>query len=89
MINIITETRERSSAAMIESHTPSSFRKIGRIITAKTWKRSVLKNDIIAETNPSLSAVKNDEPNMLNPANRKEKQYMVNPLTVISKSSLS
>lgn len=38
----------------------------GNINITITWNTKVLKNDIKAETNPLLSAVKNDEANILN-----------------------
>ena len=64
--------RESSSATITENHTPSSAvgNIIGRSITVEVWKTRVRRNEIIAETPPLLSAVKNDEPKMLYPAKR-------------------
>ena len=76
-----------SSATIIDIQMPSSSHIRGRIITAPVWKTSVLINEIIAEVSPSLRAVKNDEPNIANPANKNEKEYIRKPRSVISKST--
>ena len=63
---------ESNSATITENQTPSipegNIR--GKIMTVEVWKTIVRKNEIIADTPPLLSAVKNDEPKMLKPANR-------------------
>ena len=69
---------DASSAATIESHTPSSSQNIGKIMTAATWKTSVLKNEMSADVRPSLKAVKKDEPNIENPENRNENEKILN-----------
>ena len=59
----------------------------GRIRTATVWKTNVLKKDISAEVNPSLSAVKNPEVKIANPINKKHSANNLNPETVSSSSS--
>ena len=63
-----------NSTTTIDAQIPSSSQIIGRIITAAIWKTSVLKNEIIADVRPSLSAVKNDEPKIAIPAKRNENE---------------
>ena len=70
--NIVTVTAI-TSAAIIEYQMPSIPQINGRIITAALSNNSVRRNEISAEVNPSFSAVKNAEPKMEIPANRKAK----------------
>ena len=56
-----------ASAKVTESHMPLMPRKIGRISTQTIWKTSVRKKEIVAETNPLFSAVKNAELKILKP----------------------
>ena len=65
-----------SSATTMDIQIPSSSNTSGNSITAAIWKTSVLKNDMSAEIRPLLSAVKNDEPKMANPAKRKLNEKM-------------
>ena len=64
------------SATTMEIHIPSSLNNSGRHSTAITWKTSVLRKAINAETNPSFKAVKNDDPKMENPENKKQQEYI-------------
>ena len=56
---------------MIENHMPSSPKKIGIIKTEEHWKSNVLRKAIVAEVKPSFRAVKNAEPNIEIPENKK------------------
>ena len=74
-INITVTITARASATTIENQIPSTPLKIiGKIITAATWKTRVLINEMIAEIGPLFRAVKNDEPKIANPENKKEKE---------------
>ena len=73
---------EESSAAVMESHIPSVPSIRGSMITATIWKRSVLANEMAAETIPLFKAVKKEDPKMLNPIKRNEKEYSIKPLLV-------
>ena len=66
MINAI------NSANTTDNQIPSTSKKRGNMSTAPTWNTNVLKKEIIAEISPLFSAVKNDEPKMLKPLNKKE-----------------
>ena len=50
---------------------PLRPKKIGIIKTEEHWKSNVLRNAIVAEVKPSLSAVKKAEPNIEIPENKK------------------
>ena len=56
-----------TSAAVTESHTPSIPRIRGSSRTTAIWNTSVRKNEIAADTAPSLKAVKKEEAKMLKP----------------------
>lgn len=77
------------SAATIELQIPSTPHKSGNISTAAIWNIRVLKKAIAAETGPSLSAVKKDEPKMANPENRNENENMPKARTVRASRSAS
>ena len=62
------------SAATMENQMPSSCQKSGKISTDRHWNTNVLRNEIKAETRPSPSAVKKEEPKMAKPENKKEKE---------------
>ena len=70
-MNISDNAAAANSATTTEAQIPSSPHTSGNNITAAIWKTSVLKNEMTAETSPLLSAVKNDEPNIASPENRK------------------
>ena len=61
-----------SSAAEMASQTPSMSKKMGRISTAATWKTSVRRKEMAADTPPLPRAVKKEEPKIANPEKRKE-----------------
>ena len=63
-------TNAHISANATDIQTPSSLKNTGRISTAAIWNTSVLRNDTAAEIAPLLSAVKNEDVNILNPENR-------------------
>ena len=86
MINISDTVQETNSAAAMDSHIPSISQTSGSSITAALWKTSVRRKDISAEVRPSLSAVKNEDANMLNPANRNENENMRKLCSVIAYS---
>ena len=64
----------RTSAAVMDSHIPSTPQIMGRSRTADTWKTRVRRKDIAAETTPLPRAVKKDEPKIPKPANRKDRE---------------
>ena len=70
-MNIADSVAAANSATTTEAQIPSSPHTSGNNITAAIWKTSVLKNEMMAETSPLLSAVKNDEPNIASPENKK------------------
>ena len=76
--------QDNASAITRESHIPSSPITNGRVNTAIVWNTSVRIKDIIPLVKPSFNAVKNDEPKMPKPENRKEKPYMKKAYLVIS-----
>ena len=80
---------EATSATTDEIQIPSICQNKGKIKIAATWKTRVLKNEINAETSPSFSAVKNDEPKIENPASKKQKAKIKNAWRVIFFNSLS
>ena len=69
---------ETTSATTIEYQIPSICKNTGRISTAAIWNTSVRRNEIAAEISPLLSAVKNDEPKIENPAKRNENENIEN-----------
>lgn len=77
------------SAATIENHIPSIPQNKGNIKTAAIWNKSERRNDMSADVRPSLSAVKNDEPNIAKPANMNVNEYIKNPRKVKFISSVS
>ena len=74
----------RSSATATDDHIPFMPNIIGSRSTADNWNTRVRRNDIAADMGPLFNAVKNDEPNMLQPFIRNTKQYILNPMSVIS-----
>ena len=58
-----------ASAVTIESQMPRRPRNSGSSSTASTWNTSVRKKAISADTRPSLSAVKKEQPKMAKPEN--------------------
>ncbi len=65
--NIILIINDNTSAKVTASQIPSIPKIIGSIYIIAIWNTSVLINEIIAETTPLFSAVKNDELYILNP----------------------
>ena len=63
-----------ASAATTASHTPSSPISRGKSSTAAIWNTSARRNEISADTAPLFRAVKNAEPKMPPPANRKDSE---------------
>ena len=51
---------------------PSTPQNKGITITATAWHKQVLNMEINKDNKPLDNAVKNDEPKMFNPANRKQ-----------------
>ena len=78
-----------ASATATASQIPSIPSICGRVITAATWKISVRKKEIAADTNPLLRAVKNADPKMLNPLIRNDSAYRRNQWLVMAVISLS
>lgn len=78
-----------TSATVIAHQMPSTPKKTGRSSTEAVWKISVRINEMAAETAPLLSAVKKEEPKMLNPASRKEKANSRKAWLVSANSSAS
>ena len=74
---------------MFAHQIPLSPNNNGRIRTESIWNTSVRKKEIMADTPPLLSAVKNDEVKIFIPANINENANILNALTVILKSSVS
>ena len=66
------------SATTTENQIPFSLKNIGKMVTAKTWKSSVLKNEISAETKPLFNAVKKPEPKIFTPKTKKEMAKILN-----------
>lgn len=82
-------TSANTSAAVTDHHIPSSPWKIGIMITAAILKIKVLRKDIAADIPPLLSAVKNDEANIVKPLNMNASENILNACFVIAKSSAS
>ena len=82
---MISKTRDKNSATITDTHMPVSPNAMGRIITAAIWNIRVRAKDTIAEISPLLSAVKNDDVNMLNPINMKDTENIRMPKVVISR----
>ena len=78
-----------SSATMMESQMPSSCHNNGNNNTATTWYNAVREKEMIAETKPLLSAVKNADAKIDTPANTKEKENMKKARNVISSKAWS
>ena len=68
-MNVNDIIKAKISATVIEYHIPSVSNTRGKMITDASWKRRVLKKDIIAETSPLFKAVKRLEAKMFTPAN--------------------
>ena len=75
----------RNSAAGTASQTPVIPRKYGKVTRQITRKKSVLENEIIAETFPFDNAVKIPDEMMLIPLNKKFTAKMRNPTDASSK----
>ena len=71
-----------NSAITIDTQIPSTSNRSGKMTTADIWNTNVLKKEMSADTSPLFSAVKNEEPNIAIPANRKEKANIEKALTV-------
>lgn len=78
-----------TSAATMESQIPSTCQSNGKVSTAAIWNTRVLIKEMAAEISPLFRAVKNDEPKIANPENKKEKEKMENARTVKFKSASS
>lgn len=65
-INTVT-TRVRVSATVTDSHIAELEKIAGNTNMHAIWKTNVLRKDMAALTGPLFSAVKNAEPNTLNP----------------------
>ena len=78
-----------TSAKMMEYQIPSIPNNNGSKSTARISNTRVRKNEIVAEIRALFRAVKKKEPKIAAPANRKEKEYMKNPRSVMESKSLS
>ena len=78
-----------ASATATASQIPSIPSTRGSVSTTATWNTSVRRNDIVADTIPLLSAVKNAEPKILKPLIRNETAYRRNPWQVMDARALS
>lgn len=87
--NIILIINDNTSAKVTASQIPSIPKIIGSIYIIAIWNTSVLINEIIAETTPLFSAVKNDELYILNPLIMYDIENNLIALVVISSSSIS
>ena len=58
-------------------------------MTDASWKRSVLRKDMIADTAPLFNAVNKLDANIFNPASRKENENRRNALVVSSFNAAS
>ena len=74
------------SAPTMDSQIPSSSQMSGNSSTAASWNTSVRRKDISALVRPSLSAVKNDEPNIEKPENRNANENIPKACTVMARS---
>ena len=63
-----------TSATVIANQIPSTPKIIGNTNTDDVWNKSVLKNEIAAETAPLLSPVKNDDVKILKPEKIKDNE---------------
>lgn len=72
------------SATVIAHQIPFMPKTIGNTKTQMLWKSSVRKNEMRAETVPLLSAVKNAEAKILNPASKNEQEKILKARTVSS-----
>lgn len=77
------------SAITTANQIPFNPKSNGSIIITATWNTKVLKNDIVAETNPLFKAVKNDEAKILNPLTMKDNEKKRIAIVVISNNSIS
>lgn len=87
MNSVNVRTSAESSANTFAAHTPSSSQSRGSVITQTTCNTSVRMNDMIAETSPLLSAVKNAEPKILKPITEKMNAQIKKPRRVFARSS--
>ena len=69
-MKIMLTSNARSSAAITAIHIPLIPIIRGSIIIIAVWNTNILRNDTAADTAPLLSAVKNDEVNILSPLKR-------------------
>lgn len=77
------------SAAVIAYHIPSTPKISGKNSTDEVWNKRVRKNEMAAEMPPLLRAVKNEDANMLNPANKNANEKSLKAWQVRLNSSLS
>ena len=77
------------SATVIEYHIPFVSNIKGRTTTEDSWNKSVLKNEITADTAPLFNAVKSPDANIFKPASKNENANIRNALTVRALSSAS
>ena len=72
MIKKVVKISDAVSATMIALQIPLSPKIIGRINIAPSSKISVLMNEMIADITPLFSAVKKEDPKILNPHNKND-----------------
>ena len=73
----------KNSATTKEIHTPSNPHIKGKISMAAICKTKVLKNESSADITPLFNAVKNEEPKIEYPANKKLNEKIKNPRRVM------
>ena len=78
-----------SSATMMDSHMPSNCHSNGKTNTATTWYNAVREKEMIADTKPLLSAVKNADAKIDTPAKTKEKEKIEKARKVMLSKSWS
>ena len=86
--HIILTIKDNISANGIDNHIPFIPINSGNIKIQIIWNINVLKKDISADINPSLSAVKNEDAYMLNQLMIYDNEYNLNALIVRFNNSL-
>lgn len=84
IINPTETISAKISATVIAHQIPFMPKTIGNTKTQMLWKSSVRKNEMRSETVPLLSAVKNAEAKILNPASKNEQEKILKARTVSS-----
>ena len=89
MRNTAERTIARTSATTVAHHMPFIPNIMGSTITAVHLNRNVRRKEMVAETPPSLSAVKKDDAKILNPEKRNVSANILKAFTVSSYKTLS